>query len=71
MARGKDRTSRLDKIRKRLENVDMGGTRGFWRPKSGRNVIRILPETGDMEVFWQEVGKHFIPNKCLRAYDSP
>lgn len=62
MVKSKDRMSRLEKIRKRLENVDMGGNRGFWRPKNGRNVIRILPEVGEMEVFWQEVGKHFIPN---------
>lgn len=58
----RDKASKLAKIRKRLEQVDMGGRQGFWRPKNGRNVIRILPEVGEMEVFWQEVGKHFIPN---------
>lgn len=60
--RDKNRAARLEEIRKRLEQVATAGTAGFWRPKDGRNVIRILPEVGEMEVFWQEVGKHFVPN---------
>lgn len=61
MARQDD--SRLARIKKKLENTDFGGgDHNFWKPKVGANTIRIVDGVGDMELFWQEVGKHWIPN---------
>ena len=41
---------------------------GFWRPDTGTNVIRILPEVGTMEFFFVEAGRHYMDNK---SYDCP
>lgn len=66
-----DRMDRLAALREKLENTDVGGSQqGWFSPKEGRNIIRIMPEVGDMDeyVFFQEVGKHYIPganNKSL------
>ncbi len=60
-----DRKSRMAKIRARLTNTDTsirGGT-DYLKLKQGRNLLRILPGVGEMgDFFWQEVGKHFIPD---------
>lgn len=56
------RLDRLNALREKLKHTDMGGgSAGFWSPKEGRSVIRILPETGEMEFFFQEVGRHNFP----------
>jgi len=56
---------KLDALRKKLEKTDMGGSRGFWSPQQGGNDIRILPETGDMPFFFQEVGRHYLPGEKM------
>ena len=56
---------KLDALRKKLKDTDLGGSRGFWAPQQGMNVIRILPEVGDMEYFFQEVGRHYLPGKKM------
>lgn len=56
-----DKLSKLEKLRQRLSEVDTGGGRGFWSPKEGRSVIRILPEVHEMEFFFQTVGRHNLP----------
>lgn len=54
-----DRMDRLAKIREKLAETDTGGGgKGWWSPKEGVNKIRILPEVGEMEFFFQEVGRH-------------
>jgi len=53
--------SKLDKLKERLSKIDMGFGSGFFGPKEGRNVIRILPPVGDMEYFFQTVGRHYFP----------
>jgi len=63
MARRKKTSSaeKLAKLRKKLDSTDLGGGGGgFWSPKQGRNTIRILPEVGDMEFFFQSVGRHHL-----------
>lgn len=51
----------IDKVRQRLDNMGLEDS-SFWKPKEGRNVIRILPGVDDMgDFFWQVVGKHYIP----------
>ena len=57
------RKERLDRLRDKLANkTDLGGSSGFWSPKQGPNIIRILPEVGDMDYFFQEVGRHNFPD---------
>lgn len=58
----------LEKLRKRLSETDLGGgsDTGFWNAPDGDSIIRILPPVGKMDVFYQEVGTHFIP-----GFDSP
>ncbi len=61
----KTKTSQVDrlaKIKEKLKNTDMssGGGGGFWAPPVGKSVIRILPEVGEMEYFFQTVGKHIL-----------
>jgi len=51
----------LEKLRKRLSTIDTGFGSGFYGPKEGRNRIRILPPVGDMEYFFQPVGRHYMP----------
>lgn len=81
------RAERLAKMQAKLKNVDLGGGgAGFWSPKEGKSIIRILPEIGkeemsfvmvdpetgkeaefvveprgEMEFFFQPVGKHSFP----------
>ena len=63
---------RLDKLVKKLQTTDRGGRgKGFWSPKVGRNVIRILPEVGEMEFFFQEVGKHRFPGTDAKELYCP
>lgn len=66
-----DRQSRLDAIRKKLASTDFGGgSRNYWKPKVGRNTIRILPAVDDMgDFFWVDVGKHFLQNN--KTYICP
>lgn len=60
---------RLAKLRAKMATVDTGGAKGFWSPPSGDSIIRILPEVGDMEFFFQEVGSHYIPGeKSMSIY---
>ena len=57
------RQDRLAKVRDKLAKTDFGGSGNYWKPKQGRNIIRILPGVGDMEdFFWQDVGKHYPPD---------
>lgn len=52
----------LQRVREKLSHTDIGGGK-YWKPDSGRNVIRILPGVGDMgDAFWQDVGRHYIPD---------
>ena len=59
MARRSTDMSRFEKIRQRLaqESFDSGG---FWKPKVGTSKVRLLPEVGEMEFFFVNVGQHFI-----------
>lgn len=62
--KGSNRQDRLAALRAKLQQVDTGGGRGgFWKPKEGRSLIRILPEVGEMEFFFQTVGVHYLPNR--------
>lgn len=55
--------TRLDRVRERLAKEKLGGKGNYWKPKQGRNVIRVLPGVGDMEdFFWQDVGRHYPPD---------
>jgi len=57
------KAERLAALREKMKKTDTGGGgKGFWSPKQGRSVIRILPETGDMEFIFQEVGRHTFPD---------
>jgi len=53
--------SKLDKLRQRLSTIDTGMGSGFYGPKEGRNLLRILPPVGEMEFFFQPVGRHYFP----------
>jgi hypothetical protein len=57
--------ARLAKIRDKLDNTEYGsgGGHNFWKTQQGVNVVRIIDGVGDMELFWQEVGKHWTPEK--------
>lgn len=70
---GKARQDRLALLRDKLKHTDMGGggSAGFWSPKEGRSVIRILPEAGEMEYFFQEVGRHNFPPDNKKSVYCP
>ena len=58
------KAEKVKALRDKLKAQDLGGGgAGFYSPKLGENTIRILPETGDMEFFFQPVGRHFFPDK--------
>lgn len=57
------RQERLARLVDKIKNTDTGGnsSAGFWSPKEGRSVIRILPEVKTMQYFFQTVGRHNFP----------
>lgn len=59
MAKSKTK-DKLSALREKLAKTDMGGSSGFWSPEQGSNVVRILPEVGEMPYFYQEVGRHYF-----------
>lgn len=63
-----DRSARLDALRDKIKNTDLGGNAGFWSPEVGKNVIRILPEVGDMGFFFQPVGRHALDSGKKMVY---
>lgn len=64
MAKKKANTAdKLEALRKKLTETDMGGSQGFFSPQQGVNEIRILPEVGEMDWFFQTVGRHYLPDK--------
>jgi hypothetical protein len=68
----KKNLDRLAAIREKLKKTDMAtGGGGFWSPPVGKSIIRILPEVGDMEFFFQEVGKHNFPPDGKRSVYCP
>ena len=56
------KAERLAALRDKLSNTDTGGGSGknFFSVKEGTSRIRIMPEVGDMDFFFQEVGRHYI-----------
>lgn len=62
-------SDRLALVREKLKNTDLGGGGGgFISLKDGSNTVRILPEVGKMEVFYQTVGYHVLPGSDKRIY---
>lgn len=61
---------RLAAVREKLKRTDMGGGGGgFISLKEGKTVVRILPEVGKMDAFYQTVGVHNLPgNDNKRVY---
>lgn len=62
---------RLAKLRERINNIERptGNFTKFFKPEADTTTtIRILPEVGNMEVFFQEVGRHKIPGKDQLVY---
>jgi len=60
--RSEERQSRFDKIRKRLAQEKLDST-GLWKAKVGDNKIRVLPEVGEMDFFFVNVGQHFLSRR--------
>lgn len=58
MAKKAEARDRYKELLDKVQGMDLGGG-GFWKPKVGRSVIRILPPVGDMEFFFAEVGRHY------------
>jgi len=57
----RDDVSAIDKVKQRLDEMGLDDT-SFFKPKEGRNTIRVLPGVGEMDdYFWTVVGKHYIP----------
>ena len=60
------RQDKLSALKDKLKKTDLGGGgRGYFTPREGKSLIRILPETGDMDFFFQTVGRHFFPDKRM------
>jgi len=63
MAKKQSKAEKLAALREKLSQQDVGGGgAGYFTPKQGRNILRILPEVYDMEFFFQPVGKHYFPD---------
>lgn len=63
---------RFAKLAEKLRATDVGkGNSGFWTPKQGRQIIRVLPEVGEMKFFYQEVGKHSMPPDRKKSVYCP
>lgn len=55
------RQEKLQKLYEKLQTIDIGSGHGFLSLKDGKNSVRILPGVGEMEYFFQEVGRHNMP----------
>lgn len=65
------KSNSLEKLRQRLSTIDTGYGSGFFGPKEGRNLIRILPPVGEMEFFFQSVGRHYMPPDGKKSVYCP
>lgn len=54
---------KLDKLKDKLAKMNLGGSSGYFSVKVGESIVRILPEVGDMEFFFQQVGRHYLPGR--------
>jgi hypothetical protein len=69
---GRSRAENLAKLRDKISRVDVStGSSGFMRIQDGRNIIRILPQVGKMEYFFQTVGRHMIPPDGKKFFYCP
>lgn len=57
------KADRLARLRKKVSSVKLGGSNMWFKPKVGTNVIRVLPAVNEDDFFFQEVGRHYLPNK--------
>ncbi|MFA5035632.1 MAG: hypothetical protein WC479_00445 [Candidatus Izemoplasmatales bacterium] len=65
----KSNADRLAALRDKLSKVDLrSGGGGFFSPPDGRSIIRIMPETGEMTFFYQQVGTHTMPGTDNKKY---
>jgi len=68
-AKQADKGARLEALRLRLAQIDLGSGQGFFNPKQGKNPIRIMPQVKGMQYFFQPVGVHnFPPDGKKRVY---
>lgn len=59
MANLKDQQNALDAMRAKMRSQAATTSKfKYFKPNEGRTLIRILPPVGDMQFFWQPVGKH-------------
>ena len=57
------KAERLASLREKMSKQDLGGGgAGYFSPKVGRSIVRIMPEVGDMDFFFQPVGRHYFPD---------
>jgi hypothetical protein len=57
------KAEKLAALQEKMSKQDLGGGgAGYFSPKVGRNVIRVMPEVGDMDFFFQPVGRHYFPD---------
>lgn len=56
---------KLAALRAKMAQTDTGGggREGFWTTPLGVSTIRIMPEVGGMQFFYQEAGQHFLPGE--------
>ena len=57
VSRGK---ASLKKAQQKLRELE-AKSKKYWRPKEGRNVIRVLPPWKDSDTFYKEVPTHWLP----------
>lgn len=62
---GKSKADRLAALRERLDKQNLGMGGQFLRLEEGRNQVRILPEVGEMDWFFQAVGTHRFPDGAI------
>lgn len=63
MAKKMSKAEKVKALREKLKQQDLGGGgAGFFSPKVGLNTVRILPEVGEMDFFFQTVGRHYFPD---------
>lgn len=57
----KNAAARLEAMRERMsKHKSNAGGADYWKPEEGDSTFRILPPTGKMVFWWQEVGKHVM-----------
>jgi hypothetical protein len=63
---------KLERMRAKMGQQKAQASGDYWKPEpDSKQIIRILPEVGNMEYFWQQKGTHYPPGEGNESVVCP